>query len=110
MAVKLPQPIEVYFASSNANDIDALERCFAADAVVRDEAKTIEGLAAIKAWRVETKRKYSFTAEPLAIAHRDGKVVVTAKVSGNFPGSPINLDSAFALKGDRIVLLEIGRG
>jgi hypothetical protein len=108
MAIKLPQPIEIYFASINANDTDALDRCFAADAIVRDEAKAIEGLAAIKAWRVETKRKYSFTAEPLTIAHRDGKVVVTAKVSGNFPGSPINLDSTFDVRDGRVVSLEIG--
>jgi hypothetical protein len=108
MAIKLPQPIEVYYASGNANDTDALEKCFAADAVVRDEARTIEGLAAIKAWRIETKRKYSFTAEPLAIAHRDGRIVVTAKVSGNFPGSPINLDHTFDVRDGRIVSLQIG--
>lgn len=108
MTIKLPTPIEIYFASGNADDAAALEQCFAADAVVRDEAKTTEGLAAIKAWRIETKRKYSFTAEPLAIADRDGKIVVTAKVSGNFPGSPINLDHTFTLQGDKIVALEIG--
>jgi hypothetical protein len=108
MAINLPQPIDVYFVSGNANDTDALERCFAADAVVADEAKTIEGLAAIKAWRIETKRKYGFTAEPMAVAHRDGKVVVTAKVSGNFPGSPINLDHTFEVRDGRIASLQIG--
>jgi hypothetical protein len=108
MAIKLPQPIEVYFASGNAGDTAAFDQCFAADAVVRDEAKTIEGLAAIKAWRIETKRKYSFISEPLAIAHRDGKIVVTAKVSGNFPNSPVNLDYTFEVEAGRIVSLEIG--
>jgi hypothetical protein len=81
MAIKLPTPIEIYFASGNATDAAAFEQCFAPDAVVRDEAKTITGLVAIKAWRSETKKKYRFTAEPVAIADRDGKVVVTAKVS-----------------------------
>src|SRR5262245_60974627 len=108
MAIDLPAPVDTYFKSGNANDVVPLEECFAADAVVHDEAKTIRGLAAIKAWRIETKQKYSFTAEPIAIAHRDGKVVVTAKVSGNFPGSPINLDHSFTLQRDRIVSLEIG--
>ncbi|MET0192010.1 MAG: nuclear transport factor 2 family protein [Hyphomicrobiaceae bacterium] len=108
MAIKLPTPIEIYFASGNATDAAAFEQCFAPDAVVRDEAKTITGLVAIKAWRSETKKKYRFTAEPVAIADRDGKVVVTAKVSGNFPGSPINLDHTFDVQGDRIVSLKIG--
>lgn len=108
MAIKLPTPIDVYFTSGNADDTVALDTCFSAVAVVRDEARTIEGLAAIKAWRIETKSKYNFTAEPLALAERDGKIVVTAKVSGSFPGSPINLDHTFELHGGRIVSLKIG--
>jgi hypothetical protein len=74
---------------------------------VSDEAKTIRGLAAIKAWRIETKRKYGFTAEPLALAERDGKMVMTAKGSGSFPGGPIDFDHIFEVQGDRIVSLEI---
>ena len=108
MAIQLPTPIDIYFKSGNANDAAALDQCFAADAVVHDEAKTFEGLAAIRAWRIETKTKYSFTAEPLAIAERDAKIVVTAKVSGNFPGSPITLDHIFEVQDGRIVSLEIG--
>jgi hypothetical protein len=107
MGVHLPKPIDVYFASENAHDTTLLDQCFAADATVRDEGKRIEGLVAIKAWRIETGKKYNHTVEPLAIAERDGKVVVTGKVSGNFPGSPVTLDHIFEIKG-RIVSLEIG--
>ena len=107
MAIALPQAIELYFSSENAHDPAALEQCVAPDAVVRDEHKTISGLAAIKAWRVETGRKYSHTVEPVAVCERDGAVVVTGIVSGNFPGSPLNLDHAFHLKGRKIVTLEI---
>jgi hypothetical protein len=107
MGIRLPKPIETYFASENLHDPTAIDMCFAADAVVRDERRTIVGLAAIKAWRIETGTKYAHTIEPLAIAERDGKVIVTGKVSGNFPGSPINLDHVFQLENDRIVSLEI---
>jgi hypothetical protein len=107
MAIHLPKAIDIYFASENAHDPTALDKCFAADAIVRDEGKTIEGLAAIKAWRIETDKKYGHTVEPLAISEKDGKVIVTGKVSGNFPGSPVNLDHAFEIKGERIVSLEI---
>ena len=108
MAIRLPKPIDIYFASENLHDPTAIDACFAADATVRDESKTIEGLAAIRAWRIETGKKYNHTVEPLAISERDGKVTVTGKVSGNFPGSPINLDHVFELRNDRIVSLKIG--
>ena len=108
MGIRLPKPIDIYFASENRHDPTAIDTCFAADATVRDESKTIQGLEAIKAWRIETGKKYGHTIEPLAISERDGKVVVTGKVSGNFPGSPISLDHAFELKDDRIVSLKIG--
>ena len=107
MGVHLPKPIDTYFASENTHDTTALDKCFAADAMVRDEGKTIEGLAAIKAWRIETGKKYNHSVEPLAISQRDGKVIVTGQVSGSFPGSPLNLDHVFELDGDRIVSLEI---
>jgi hypothetical protein len=103
----LPPSIEAYFASENAHDASAVERCFALNAVVQDEGRSIEGLAAIKAWRAETQRKYNHTVEPLAVAERGGRIVVTGKVTGNFPGSPIDLDHVFQLEGGRIVSLQI---
>jgi hypothetical protein len=107
MSISLPPPIDLYFASENARDSSAIDRCFAAGGVVRDEGKTITGRAAIKAWRVETSRKYHHTVEPLAVSARDGKVVVTGKISGDFPGSPINLEHIFEIEDGRIVSLEI---
>ena len=107
MAIHLAKPIHIYFASENAHDVGRLDWCFAADAMVHDEGRTIKGIAAIKAWRSETGEKYPHTVEPLSVTERDGKTVVTAKVSGNFPGSPVNLDHIFELHGDKIVSLEI---
>ena len=107
MAIHLPKPIDIYFASENARDTEGADRCFAVDAIVRDEGRTIEGIAAIEAWRIETGEKYRHTVEPLSVTARDGKTVVTVRVSGNFPGSPVNLDHIFELHGDKIVSLEI---
>lgn len=56
---------------------------------------------------LETGRKYSHTLEPLSSLEGDGRIIVSAKVSGNFPGSPITLNHIFELAGDRIVSLEI---
>jgi len=107
MSISLPPPIDLYFTSENAHDPSAIHRCFAAGAVVRDEGKTIAGVAAIKAWRIETGEKYHHVVEPLSVSTLDGKVVVTGKVSGSFPGSPINLEHIFEIEGGRIVSLEI---
>jgi hypothetical protein len=107
MAIHLPRPIETYFESDTARDAEALATCFAADATVHDEGRTHEGIAAIRAWKIEARRKYEYTVEPLQAAQRDGQNVVTARVAGNFPGSPVTLAFIFRLKGENIVSLEI---
>ena len=108
MTIALPRPIELYFSSENAHDPASLDQCVAADAVVRDERRTIRGVRAIKAWRVETGQKYGHTVQPVTVSERDGAIVVTGRVTGNFPGSPIDLDHIFRLEGGKIVALDIG--
>ena len=91
MSVDLPEPIAAYFAAENGHDTGALERCFTEDAVVRDEGQTFKGLADIKQWKAETKKKYQHTVEPLEAVQKDGETIVTNRLTGNFPGSPIDL-------------------
>ena len=107
MALDLPDLLAAYFAAENRSDTEGLGACFADHAVVRDEGRTIEGLAAIRQWKAETRKKYQHTVEPIKVVNRDGKTVVTAKVAGNFPNSPVNLDHIFGIEGDRISSLEI---
>jgi hypothetical protein len=107
MPVDLPTPIAIYIDAENRGDTEALAQCFAEHAVVRDEGQTIEGLAAIQQWKAETRRKYQHTVEPLASAQKDGKTIVTNRLTGNFPGSPIELEFVFTLDGNKIVSLEI---
>jgi len=103
----LPTPIAIYIAAENRGDTEAMAQCFAEDAVVRDEGKTIKGLAAIKRWKAETKRKYQHTVEPLVSAQKDGRTIITNRLTGNFPGSPIELQFIFTLDGGKIASLEI---
>lgn len=107
MSTALPKLVAHYFAAEKREDTEALARCFSDHAVVRDEGRTIEGGAAIKQWMVDAKKKHQHTAEPLETVERDGKTVVIARVSGNFPGSPVNLEHIFGLAGDKIASLEI---
>lgn len=107
MSVDLPTPIAIYIAAENSGDTERLAQCFAEDAVVRDENQTIEGLAAIKQWKADTKKKYQHTIEPLASTQKDDKTIVTNRLTGNFPGTPIELEFVFTLEGDKIASLEI---
>jgi SnoaL-like domain len=107
MDVNLPVPIAIYLAAENQGHTDIVAECFSENAVVRDEGQAIEGLAAIKQWLGETKSKYQHTIEPLAFAEKDGKTIVTNRLTGNFPGSPIELEFVFTLDRDKIASLEI---
>jgi hypothetical protein len=107
MSLTLPDPLPRYVAAQNAHDADALIACFAEDARVRDEGEDIVGLAAIRRWKEETSRKYRVTVEPKKIETADGATIMTATVSGAFPGSPIDLRYRFTLKNGLIAALEI---
>ena len=105
--IDLPKPIELYVKAENSGDAEALSECFAPDATVRDEGRTYRGLAAIKEWKAQTKKKYNHTVAPLAVTRRDGQTILKAQLSGNFPGSPVILEFVFTLDEGKITALEI---
>src|ERR1700693_4348491 len=107
MSVDLPTPIAIYIAAENKGNTEALAQCFPKHAVVRDEGKTIEGLAAIKRWKAETKKKYQHTIEPLALVQKDGKTIVTNRLTGDFPGRPLEHQFIIKLDGNKIASLKI---
>jgi hypothetical protein len=102
----LPKPVAAYFASDK-QDAEAVAQCFTETAVVKDEGHTHRGRAAIKRWKTDASAKYQYTSEPFACEQQDGKIVVTSRLAGNFPGSPVNLRFFFGLDGDKIASLEI---
>lgn len=102
----LPTPIANYFAADEGG-AEALSECFTEDALVKDEGHTYKGRAAIKDWKARASEKYQYTSEPLALDQEDGKAVVTSRLTGNFPGSPVNLRFFFELDGEKIKSLEI---
>ncbi|SRR5258705_9881723 len=104
--LNLPGPIAKYFAADE-EDAETLSQCFTEDAVVKDEGQTYTGRAAIKEWKAQASEKYQYTNEPLALDQEDRKAVVTNRLTGNFPGSPVNLRFFFKLDGEQIKSLEI---
>ena len=106
MTLDLPKPIAAYF-TADRGDSEAVGACFTENAVVKDEGHTYQGRAAIKQWKVEVSAKFQYTTELIACERKDGKFVVTSKIAGNFPGSPVVLRFFFGLEDNRIASLEI---
>jgi hypothetical protein len=102
----LPDPIAAYFAADPLS-ADAIARCFTPQAVVKDEGHTYAGLDAIKAWKAAASAAYTYTSEPFAVEQNESSFVVTSRVTGNFPGSPVDLRYRFRLARGLIASLEI---
>lgn len=52
--------------------------------------------------------RYEYQVQPLSAKQQGDSVYVHVLTSGNFAGSPVELDCTFVLSGDRIASLEIG--
>ena len=104
--IDLPPPIAAYFAA-DTSDANAVARCFSESAVVIDERREHRGRPAITRWKAEATAKYHYTSEPLAVDASGRDVTVTARVTGDFPGSPVELEYRFTLESASIARLEI---
>jgi len=104
--LNLPEPIAAYFDADKRGG-EAVARCFTNQGVVEDEGQRHSGPAAIKAWKTAASAKYSYTSEPFSVERQDGRYIVTSRLTGNFPGSPVNLRFSFQLERGKIASLEI---
>lgn len=107
MSLDLPDPIARYFAADKRGDPASLAACFTSDAIVIDEGNTYAGHEAIRQWMANASTQYNYTVEPFALTEQDGRMIVTSRLEGNFPGSPVDLRYLFVIDGDRISALEI---
>jgi len=105
-ALDLPEPIAAYF-DADRQDGQAVARCFTREGVVLDEGRTHAGPAAIETWKNEASAKYTYTARPHTLETQGRHYVVTSQVSGDFPGSPLDLRYIFLLERGKIASLEV---
>jgi hypothetical protein len=106
MSTKLSEPLTTYFAGHKTHDVDAMIGPFAEGAIVKDEGRERRGLPAIRKWMGETTAKSSVIAVT-NVAETAANTTVTGLVSGNFPGSPVELRFIFTLDQAKITRLEI---
>jgi hypothetical protein len=103
-----PAVISRYFALDAERDVDGVTALFAADATVVDERETHHGTAAIRAWRAGPASRYEYTTEVLRTeADSPDRYVVTARLTGNFPGNTVVLRHDFTIAGEDIARLVI---
>ena len=107
MNTNLPPVVSAFFHAHNTGDTDAFGQLFTADAVVNDEAHEHRG-PGIKTWMDGAVAKYKPVADVTDLAKVGEQTVATARVSGNFPGSPAQIRYRFTLKKGKIAALVIG--
>ena len=84
-----------------------MARCFAENAVVIDERREHRGPTSHRALEGRGYGEISLHKRPLTVDVSGADVIVIARVTGDFPGSPVELRYRFTLEGDKIARLEI---
>jgi ketosteroid isomerase-like protein len=102
----LPAPVAAYFVA-DATGAEAVAECFTDGAVVIDERQEYRGRTAIARWKAEASAKFRYTVERLGVHVSGDQTTVAGRVTGDFPGSPVELQYHFTLEGDKITRLEI---
>ena len=105
--MKLPQIITDLLAAQEKYDADSFSECFSNDAVVFDEGKIYRGKKEIRQWNEMTNTKYKTKYEPLEISGTEDGIILTAKISGTFDGSPAIIKYHFETKNSKIASLRI---
>jgi ketosteroid isomerase-like protein len=108
MAVEaLPKPIADYIEANARLDVDAMLKPVAADAVLVDVGRRLEGHAELRTLFEEEVVAVKAIFTPDGARQENGQIVVEGPVHGDFKGSPIRFTYAFTLENDLIKTLEI---
>lgn len=107
MPLILPAPVARYFAAQQSRDLEAQTECFTDDAFVHDEGRDYRGRDAVHQWKETVQQKFFYEAEPRNASETGNIVTVNVHLTGNFPGSPIDLVHTFTLSGEKISSLVI---
>ena len=102
----MPSPVRSYVEAANRFDLDGLVATFADEALVNDQQREYGGRTAIRGWAAREIIADRVTMAVTGNSVRDGNVVVTANVDGDYDKTglpdPLVLTSYFTVRGDRI--------
>lgn len=105
--MNLPKVLSDLVKAQNEFDSKAYTNCFAETAIVHDEGKVHTGRTEIEHWIAESNEKYRSTMKPIELQQNGTLNVLSAEVSGTFPGSPLVLKFHFEVIGDLIQSLKV---
>jgi ketosteroid isomerase-like protein len=107
---KLPAPISNFFEATRAHDARALLATFTPDALLIDMGEEYQG-GTIADWNDRLFLGANVRVQPIHMAERDGKTVVTVMVDGDYANlgvtGPFQLDWWFTTRGDKIAVLKM---
>ncbi|WP_343686396.1 nuclear transport factor 2 family protein [Chryseobacterium gleum] len=103
--MNLPNVIAKLIKAQNNFDSAAYVQCFTETAIVFDEGKTHQGKTEIEKWIDKSNKEYKATMEPLDYNEREN--ILSAEISGSFPGSPIILKFHFEIIDEKIQQLKV---
>jgi len=107
MALDAPEQVVAYLAAEDAKDADALSRCFTEEGIVHDDGRDYRGRNSVRQWKQEVDAKYRYVLQAVNAQTFGDKVTVRVQLTGEFPGSPVELRYIFKLSNDKIASLEI---
>lgn len=103
--MNLPNIISELVKAQNEFDSAAYANCFTENAEVFDEGKTHNGKAEIEKWIDKSNKEYKATMKPVDYDEKEN--ILSAEISGSFPGSPIILKFHFKIVDEKIQHLEV---
>ncbi|QHS59236.1 nuclear transport factor 2 family protein [Chitinophaga agri] len=89
--MRLPKVIADLVHAQGRFDSMAYADCFSETALVHDEGRVYTGRKEIQQWIAEANEKYQAIMQPIAYEENGITSMLTAQVSGSFPGSPLVL-------------------
>lgn len=109
MNITLPEPIATYFQEKNRDNVDEVISCFSPTATVIDEGENMKmtGHDSIRQWMTGTVADYKLSTDVTKSVESEENTTVTALVSGDFPGSPIEFEYEFKTQAGKIEQLTI---
>jgi len=107
MVLDVPDAVAEYLAAEEAKDADALASSFTEDGTVHDEGQDYLGCDSIRQWKQAADAKYRYVLQTINVQTFGDFVTVRARLTGDFPGSPVEVDHIVRLSSDKIASLEI---
>jgi SnoaL-like domain len=104
---KIPSILADFVKANNDRDTDYVTACFSKDAVVYDAGHIMRGLGEIRQWSAELFQKFRYVIAPTNAKGEANGVILTAMITGNFPGERVSLEYHCRILGGKIEVMVI---